>query len=274
MSDDRIAARIESGSWDRLGRGVYRLLPARDGTDLARGAVAALRGAVVSHMTAAGLHGIGVASSRAVVTVHPRTTHIFPGVRVVRSSDLLSEHSTVIDGLPVTKVARTLVDLAADLQLTQLERLVDDAIASGKTTAAELAGMHRQIGRRGKPGTSRMRQVLGGVYTVDIPPSVLEARFRRLVDGARIDDYEVEYPIPWSPMERFDFAFPSRKLAIELDGFQWHRSKKTFENDRRRDRDAVVNGWKVMRFTWSDISNSPSSVVETVRTALRQIPPG
>ncbi len=268
MTPGEVRGRLASGAWERVTIGTYRLLPAGDDIDSVRGAIAALPDAVASHGSAAALHGIEGVPSAAVVTVPARTTHVFPGVRVVRTNDLVASHLIIKSGIETTTVERTLVDLAADLRETQLRRVVDAAIAARLTTPTSLAAVHRQVARRGKRGTVRMRSIVGALVPADIPPSVFEARFRRLLDSANLVEYEVEYPIPWSSDERFDIAFPADALAVELDSYTWHSSRSAFENDRRRDREAALHGWRVLRYTWGELSNAPSSIIATLRQAL------
>ena len=57
---------------------------------------------------------------------------------------------------------------------------------------------------------------------------------------------------------RIDCAYPDRKLAIEVDGFEHHSSPEAFQRDRTRQNRLVALGWTVLRFTWHDVVHRPS----------------
>lgn len=65
-----------------------------------------------------------------------------------------------------------------------------------------------------------------------------------------------------------DVAFPAQKVAIEFDGWEFHRDKQSFEKDRRRHNDLTAAGWTVLRVTWDMVHNHPDEVVARVRAAL------
>jgi very-short-patch-repair endonuclease len=270
FTDGRIRRCVQAGRWQRVINGVYRLFPSGEHLDVLRAAIAALPDAVVSHRSAATLHGLTATGSMPTVSVHSQTTHVFPGVTIVRCHDLLESHIQANQGLPITNVARTLMDLAARTPQALHSRLVDDAIARRLVTPTELNVVLNEVARQGKPGVTSMRETLSRMVATPIAPSVMEARFQRLLVENGIRDIEIEYPIPWAPTQRFDVAFPDRKLAIELDSRRWHTQVEAFDRDRARDREAVIHGWRILRFTWSDVVGDPSSVLLTIHTALRQ----
>ena len=237
--------------------------------DRVRAAIAVLPSAVVSHSSAAFFHGIGSAPKLPpTVTVHSSTTHQFPGVLVVRCRDLVEAHITRRSGVPVTTPARTIVDLAARLPIVHVESILDDAVAARLTTVALVSDVLSAVARRGKPGVATMRAVLEDRTAGEHPRSVLEARTHRLLSGAGIRNYVTEFPIPWSPRQRFDIAFIDEMVAVELDSRRWHQQSNAFQSDRNRDRDAVVNGWRLLRFTWSDVHERPHHVLRTIRTVV------
>jgi very-short-patch-repair endonuclease len=269
LSRRQIELRIHSGQWKPIGKGAYQVLEMDSPLERTRAAIAVLPGAVASHFSAAGLHGLtSLPTDRATVLVHTRTTHQFPGVKVYRCHDLIGEHVTTIDRTPTTSVARTIVDLAGEVSERHLGFIVDEAITSRKTTVEDVAEVLGDVARRGKPGVRKARSVLERRAGEPITASVLEARGVRLLREAGLTDFETEYPLPWALHRRFDLAFPDRHLAIEWDSRRWHSGIDTFERDRARDRDSVIHGWKLLRFTWTDVHQQPDSVVSTIRSAL------
>jgi len=94
---------------------------------------------------------------------------------------------------------------------------------------------------------------------------MLEPRFARLLKGAglpmatfqhRLGRYEIE------------FAYPDLMLAIEVDGYGPHASRRAFQHDRDRQNALVGLGWTVLRFTWADVVKRPEHVARVIREAI------
>lgn len=269
LSDSTIRRRVVSGEWFRVIRGVYRVYPARDELDTLRSAVAALPNATVSHMSAARIHQLPTPEGPPTVSVHSQTTHTFPGVRVIRCHDLRTPHVGRVSALPVTTVPRTVMDLAGVISRALLQRIVDDAVSRRLVTLPEIRTVLNDVARQGKPGVTSMRWVLDRKTDAPIPPSVFEARFHEALRDGGIDGFEVEFPIPWDRKRRFDIAFVQERVAIELDSRRWHTQIDAFETDRQRDRECVVHGWTMLRFTWSDLNADRSDLLRTINAARR-----
>lgn len=269
FSPRQVVRRTSSGRWAPVKRGVYRLLPPRDRRDLMRNVLAAWPGAIVSHESAAVLHGFPfVNSDRLIVSHHSRTTHDFPGVDVRRTHDLDAWHVTVLAGVRLTTVARTLVDLAPGRTPRHLGAIVDRLVADGAVDLFEIEAVLGSTGRRGKPGTVTMREVLEARIGEDLSGSVLERRGRQIICDAGLPMPVSEYPIPWTTGRRFDDAYPELRIAIEWDSRRFHGQMASFESDRQRDRDAAIHGWVILRFTWDDVHNHPDRVVGALRSLL------
>ncbi len=261
--------RLSTDRWQAVGRLGYRLLPMTEPLDLLRAAVALLPGAVVSHESAALMRGFRRSFlAQPTVTVHTRTTHLFPGVRVRRSHDLLGSHWSTVDGLPVTSVERTVVDLAACMSPVALSDLVQDIVIARQLDVAVLEGVVGEVCRRGRPGSATMREVLAGLATEPVGQSVLERRGRELLAFGMLPEPAHEFPIPWAPGRRFDDAYPGARLAIEWDSRSWHGKLDRIENDRRRDRECLVHGWRMLRFTWDDVTVRQNDVIAAVSAVL------
>lgn len=269
LTKRQIDLRLGSGRWQHLVVGGYRVLTMEGHDSLVQAAVAVLPTAVASHTSAATIHDISrVPPGPPTVTVHSRTTHQFPGVTVVRCDDLAPSHVTETPGFRITTPARTIMDLAASLTPRHIGAIMDEAIASRLVTNDEVARVLDQVARRGKPGVTTMRTVLGERAGEVRPASVLEMRARRVLVEGGIRDFETEVPIPWSSTRRFDVAFVDHRVAIEWDSRRWHLQANAFQRDRDRDREAVLHGWRILRFTWSDVHDRPQTVVSTVLSVL------
>jgi hypothetical protein len=206
-----------------------------------------------------------------IVTVPVRRSNRYPGVDVRQKTDLTPEQVVWKAGLPVTTPARTIIDLAAQLGVKRLARLVDWTVAQGLTSHESVLGLFTDLGRRGKPGTQKLRRVIedrGG--TPDRDPSELESRLLDLIDRASLPPPTREFKAPWlTPTNgRVDLAYREHLLVIEADGRRWHTQADAFLTDRERDNLAQLAGWRVLRFTWWDIEQRPEYVVLTIRRAL------
>jgi hypothetical protein len=240
--------------------------------DHLRAAVASLPNAVVSHEAAAELHGLRyVERGLATVMVHSQTTHEFPGVTVRRSHDLAPDHLMVRNGLPVTTAPRTIVDLASVVSRKNLAAILDDAVAAKLAAVRSVAQVAMVVGRSGKPGTRNLRTVLDERLESGLIGTPLENKGNALLLTIEEATPTFEYAIPWRPEHRFDAAYPAHQLAIEWDSIRWHLQESVFGSDRARDREAILHGWRVLRFTWFDVSERPDDVVLTVRRALEPV---
>lgn len=65
-----------------------------------------------------------------------------------------------------------------------------------------------------------------------------------------------------------DFAWPSRRVAVEVDGWTTHGTRAAFETDRARDAWLATKGWAVLRFTWRQVHEQPELVLAALRAAL------
>ncbi len=269
VSLGRINSHLAAGRWRRVARGVYRFFDLDDPRDRLRAAVAALPNAVVSHESAGEFHRVpNLRRGLAVVTVHTRTTHSFPGVLVRRASDLGSHHVEIHHGLPTTTLPRTVVDLAGSLRPAQLEGIVDDLLADRRLELGELERVVADVARRGKSGSTALRALIEERAGSPVRGSRLERLGMELLQEAGFPEPVSEFPTPWDRSRRFDVAFPTRRLAIEWDSRRWHTQVEAFERDRQRNRQAILHGWRVLRFTWNDVLDRPGEVVASVRGVL------
>lgn len=246
--------------------GIFRLIPMDGEEPLLRGAVLSLPDGVVSHGSAARLWGFPYIDRLPVtVSVHHRTTHRFPGVVVRRTLDLASHHRTEFRGLPVTTPARTAVDLAADVHVDHLDKVIDAVLVSRFATYEDLVDVGLNTGRRGRPGTVKFRAAMAirgdGLMA---KATALERLGHLVLRRFGIPEPVPQYPIPWDPTRRFDDAYPELAIAIEWDSRRWHTASSQMAADRARDREALLNSWVLLRFTWHDLKQRPEVVAAQV----------
>lgn len=270
LSPSAIDRRVNEGELTPITPGVYLVFPPRDHTDLLRGAILALPDAVVSHQSAAHLLGFSILPEQeATVVVPSHTTHRFPDVTVRRCNDLIPDDVIEVDGLPVTNVTRTLFDLSRLLKFREFDAIGEALVIAEMMELDEFDEMTARLARRGKGGSRYARLFLEIRSGNERAATVLERKGRAVLSGGGLPEPEPEYPIPWSPIRRFDDAYPAAQLAIEWDSRAWHQQRSAMAADRRRDREAAAHGWVVLRFTWDDITERPYEIVASVKTLLR-----
>ena len=257
-----IRARLENGSLIPVHRGVYRVGHRAPGIEAAylAAVLAGGEGALLSGRAAAHLLGLvkGTAPTPEVIT---RTQRRIEGVRTHRSRVLDARDATNFQAIPVTTVPRTLVDIAADLPLDALARACHEAgVKYGTTPGAVEAVLAR---RPNAPGAKKLRRIIHGDAHVTL--SKLEARFLELLHSEGLP-----LPITNRPAggRRVDCRWPEHRLTVELDGYRFHNSRYSWEQDRRREREARARGDDFRRYTYADTEENPASMLAELRALL------
>src|SRR5688572_26296211 len=227
---------------------------------------------VVSHEAAAVLHCLTPFPARLVTITVPHGDHERTADYEVRqSTDLRPHHCTTVDGLPTTTPARTLVDLAARTGRDRLGRAVDDAHVARRCRIDEVVAVYDELRRPGKRGMRTLKNVLAVRGAGYVPAeSVLERRLLRVLAAGGLPEPVRQAALPWRPEapQRVDLLYPRQRLIIEADGRRYHSRLDQMADDRRRDRDAQLHGYDVLRFVWEEITKQPTLVHETVAAAL------
>lgn len=232
--------------------------------------LAAGEGAVLSFETAARIHGLSTVAQHGptVVTVRHSGWQRLPGVVVHQLNDVAEDHVVLVDGMPVTTLTRTLVDLAAIWRRGRLRLALEDAVAAKRTTDAAIGDCLRSVARRGKPGVRNLATVLDdrgpGKAT---PASQLERDFYALLRRTSLPRPVTQYPLPRDDGVRnlVDSAWPEVKLIVEIDGRRWHQRLADMRKDRDRDLKAAAAGWQVVRLLYEHVVGAPE---ETIRDLL------
>lgn len=262
FSEGSVKRRVRGGRLHRVHHGIYavghRSLTV-EGRWMAA-VMAAGRDAVLSHATAAGAWELRRRGSGAIHVTIPgdagrrRRT----GLRVHRSRTLTPRDTTTHRGIPITTPARTIVDLARTLTGRPLEHALDLADQRRLVDFKEL---------RHRPIPPSLQAVLSR-YTAGATTtrSEMEERFLALCDRYGIKRPEVNTRIEGAEV---DFVWRDAKLIAEVDGYAYHRSPSSFESDRERDVMLVIAGWRVMRFTWTQLTTRPAWVASALGNRRR-----
>lgn len=268
-----IERRCASGRWLRGPHPILQLpgFPPNFDQRLWWALLAAGPGAVVSHWSAAALHCLtGFPPTRLTITVPHGRTHTNPVAVVYQSC--APPPFVVIRGLPVTPVARTLVDVARLVGPLRLGSAVDDADGDGKCSIPALQKEFLSLAASGRIGISTMRMVLDKrSEDAYVPPRVkLERALDRILRRIPVV-FEKEAPLPgreWS-RERIDrLCRAPRRLIIEGDGRRWHTRVRDFARDARRVRDALAAGYPTIRYTYEDVTADADATEVEIRGIL------
>jgi very-short-patch-repair endonuclease len=222
--------------------------------------------AVVSHGTAAELWGIGREVGGPVeISVPDSAERRRPGVRVHRRPALVGSDIAWREGIPVTSVALTLVDMATRLGAGHLERMVNEA---DRLDLADPETLRDALERfRGRRGVARLRTLLDRA-TFRLTDSELERRFLPLAESAGL-----ALPLTRQQVNGFrvDFYWPDLGLVVETDGLRYHRTPAQQARDRRRDQAHAVAGMTALRFTHAQVEFERQRVRETLREVARRV---
>lgn len=259
----QIEWRVKTGRLHVLFRGVYAVghrALSRDGQLMAATLVA--QGALLSHRSAAEQHRILPRRPGPICLTTPTRHRPQPGL-LLTESVVEQDEREAVRGIPVTTVARTILDLAA----TEDERTLDRALREAEVNLlADETGLQALIARHpGRRGVATLRRLTGAHDLDVITRSELEARFRRF-----LTDHRLPPPLHNTAVGPYivDALWPQARLVVELDGYRIHGRRRAFEDDRRRDRALAAAGYTVIRITWRQLREDPAQVALDVRSAL------
>jgi len=261
---EAIRARLDSGLLFRVHAGAYavgRPTLSRRGRLMAA-ALALGPGALLSHASAAELWGMARPRGGAVdVTGPAKALPKRAGIAYHYSRCLRPEDRCELSRIPVTSVARTLLDIAADAR--GLRRALDEADRLGIFRIGELEALLRRT--RGHHGRGRLARL---VAARTLPPptrSELEDRFLDLCRDAKLPMPEVNATVAGIEV---DMYWPRQRLVVELDGAAYHRTPAAQERDREREAIVHSAGLALRRFGWRQVVEREVEVGRLVDVAL------
>jgi hypothetical protein len=184
------------------------------------------------------------------------------------SSALKRDEVTVVRGIRVTTVARTLLDLAAVLKRRPLERAINEAEVQRHTDSLSLPALLARYPRR--RGTAAIRAILTGADVgITLTRSELEERFLRFLAGWGLPRPELNVSIAVrGGFVEADCVWRGARLIAELDGRAVHGTAAAFERDRARDRALNAASWRVVRITWRQLSWEARELAADLGTLL------
>lgn len=265
-SPSSAAKAAKAGRLRRLHRGVYAVGHERltwHGHCMA--VVLAVRPSVASHLSAGWLWGL--------LRYRPQTMHVTaPTARrqrrgfVVHFAVLPGADLATVEGIPVTALARTLLDLAAMLSPERLARVIERAEELG---LLDLRSVNELLARAGNhPGAAELRAALA-IYRPEaaFTRSGLERRFLELVRAAGLPEPAMNFFVAGHEVDAY---WEAERFAVELDVYATHGGHAAFERDRRREDDLLLAGVETIRITGPRLKREPKATIERVAAHLRR----
>jgi predicted transcriptional regulator of viral defense system len=260
-----ITRRVQAGQLHRLFPGVYAVGHATLGREGRRLAAVLACGpdAVLSHRTAASHWELLRTDQTRIDVTALRGRHGAPGIRLHRTRSLDAQDTTNHEGIPITSVSRTLLDLAATARATELERALAQAERLQLYDHRAITDLiARSNGHRGT-------RVLAQATTREAKwtRNEWEAAFLELIRQAGLPEPQTNdaFHAPDHGHCEPDYHWPAHQVIVETDGWDTHRTRKAFRDDRAKDAALTASGYRVLRFTRDD---DPELAIKRVRALL------
>lgn len=271
MTDAALLHRVADDGWQRPRPAVYLLPgvpPSWEQTILA--VVLPFDDAWISHGTAARLWGRLPFAPQidAIEVLRPYGHSIrLEGVVLRRSRLITPADVTRNKGIPVTSLARTIVECSGRLSVKQTTKMIDAAKRIDRHALEDIRSCYARLAGGGR---RRLRSIRGALELqlpgADLSESDLEIDTLRTIMGAGL-------PIPVQQFRividgkrcRIDLAYPELKIAIELQSWEWHGGRVPFDDDKARVSDLTALGWRVLEIT---SQHTPEQIVRWITGAL------
>jgi len=266
-----IHRRLGSGAWDRRFPGVYVAggSPRTRAQELWSAVLAVGRGAVVTHESAALIHGAErLPRDPVTLTIGHGRHQRLNGLFVHQIDDLAPWHHGRWNGLVVSTPARAVVELAATQPGGEIGRVADDLVRAGRTTYAAISAVLANVARPGKPGIGKVARVLDERGDGYVPPaSELERTlFAALAAGGLpAPVHQASLPGRGTVPGVVDAVYRDARMVLEADGRRWHTRMAASRRDRERDAQVVRAGWVTLRFVYEQIVHDPAEVCAIVQ---------
>jgi very-short-patch-repair endonuclease len=221
--------------------------------------------AVLSHRSAAALWELQpAASGRIDVTIPSRSVRGPKAVRVHRTRALDPADTTIRDGIPVTSIARTLLDFAETASRQRLRRALETGerleLIDGRALQALMARSH---GRRGLKALNEALAAMNG--SAPWSQSDLEDAFLSLIREAQIPDPQCNVIVEGYLV---DCWWAEQRVVAEVDSFGFHKTREMFERDRKEDTVVQLAGINVLRPTQRRVEHEPQALLSDVKRML------
>jgi very-short-patch-repair endonuclease len=267
ISVPQIRAWLRRGQLHPVHQGVYSIAPLSllPFGRAAAGLLALGPDAVLGHRSAAAVWRLAPPDAGDVdVIVIGRWPKAREGVRLHRTKRLDRADITTRRNLRITTPARTVIDLATDATLPEVEHGLSEGRALGLISDARLnAALDRAPANH--PGAAAIRSLLKSQVGRALTRSERERKLLKLLDAAGLPK-----PLVNRPLHGFkpDFYWPEQRLILEFDGYRTHGGRRKFESDRKRDQLFATKGIQTVRSTWLQLELEAVALVVRIALAL------
>ena len=275
LSEGRIRTLVRTGFLQRRGNGLFTVIGAPP-TWRQQVMVEVLRGgsqAVSSHRSTSALAALDRFRPGAIDVVSPRGgRRSSPAAHLHETCDLPGRDRDVIDGIPVTSVTRTLIDMGRYVGVHRLGSMLDDAVRQNLTSYELVHDRFRELARPGRNGIGRMRAVLEDrPCGAPAPGSDFESMVLRLLLDAGLPRPVLQHRVQCGDLHfLLDLAWPDHLLAVECEGFAYHQTPTQLAWDEMRRNRLQLHGWRVLGYTWITAKRDPVGLVAEVDDALHR----
>ncbi len=264
-TDERIDHELETGRLQAWHRSVFAV--GHQGLNPHGLCMAAVlfrgEGALISYQSAVWLWGLE-RNLEVPVNVSVRWRgHAHDAIGLHHCPALRDEDATTIELLPVTSVPRTLLDYASVAKTYRLERAMDRADRLELLDPAAIDLITEEV--RGHKGSKPLRRAMGIYREKGFTRSGGEKRML-----AALADASVARPAVNNFVEGYeiDFFWDDERLAVELDSWEYHRSRRSFEEDRDRQEKLSMAGIEMIRITGTRLKREPDTVARRISAHL------
>jgi len=268
LSDSGIQHRVDTGRLHRKYSSILAVgrpdLPL-DGLFLAA-VLACGPKAVLSHRSALRKYELGRGGTYRIDVTAPRSIKPKPGIRLHRPLSLDALDTTILDGIPITTVPQTLLDVAAPAYRLNVGRLLHEAavqqLLDMRAVWAVLARQPNHPGARRLDRASREE--------VPFTRSELEVAALALFRSFSLPEPQTNQWISdGAKLVEVDFVWRDARLIVEVDGSRYHSTRWRRRQDAAKTAALRTQGWTVMRFADIEINGTPTHVATTILTAIR-----
>jgi hypothetical protein len=266
LTPDAIKHRLQKGELELALPGVYRLAGSSHTGHQAIMAACLWGRGVTSHSTAAALWKLPVDEEPLVHLSVDRALRAPPGIHLHRGV-LLPDDIGEAEGIPVTSVARTLLDLGSVTSEKRVADALDDAVRRRLITVAEAITAADRC-KRGKRGSAAFRKAIecldGRVINT---ASVFEGRLLRVLRKAGLPPPIPQYVIRDGRefVARVDFAYPQWRIVLEAQSYRYHSSPRAQQRDVYRFNRLQDLGWWPILVSWYDLDH-PRPLIKRIKS--------
>jgi len=266
---------LAAGALVREWHGAYRVVGAPTswkGTLLGACWAGGMR-SLASHRSAASVRELPGGVQRIQEVMCPRWRRARHDTLIVHESKRIDPvDMTIVDGIPVTTVERTILDLGAVCSPLVVERALEDALRRELTTFEAVYATLQRLGRQGRNGAGVLRRILdqfaadGRLTDTDRERMMLQI-FRRHGLPKPIPQYKIRHN--GRDFGRVDAALPQWRIAFEYESYQWHTGKRALVRDNKRRRRLMTIQWSTVGVTYEDLRSGGAEMCAEIFEIIR-----